>query len=293
MFVKKKLITVLLLIIYSYPLYAQPEVLKLKAELKEFGSDHVMKHASWGFILKNASDNSIIAEINAQKALIPASTLKVVTTSTAMELLGEQYRFSTLLQSNGKLSNDTLYGNIIIKGSGDPTLHSYLFSNSKRDNIIDKWSKRLKQNKIQFIKGYLIADTDAFDDEITPPNWLWTDMGNYYGAGSCGLNFMDNKFSVYFDSNKEQGSSVVIKKITPDIDELEIINEVYAGVEGSGDKAFVYGEAFSYRRVIRGTIPINKIGFEVEGAMPDPALYCMQLFQKSMSNNNSLSLIHI
>jgi len=52
----------------------------------------------------------------------PASTMKLVTSLAAMEMLGPQYRWKTDLFTNGQIQGDTLKGDLLLKGSGDPKL---------------------------------------------------------------------------------------------------------------------------------------------------------------------------
>lgn len=80
-----------------------------------------------GVSIRNCSNQENIIDFNGKKALKPASTLKLVTTATALGILGESYRFETTLGYTGQIRGDTLFGNIIIKGGGDPTLGSWRF----------------------------------------------------------------------------------------------------------------------------------------------------------------------
>jgi len=69
--------------------------------------------------------NKIVASINPETSLVPASSLKLITTLSAIDILGPEYRFETKISYSGKIDPDgTLNGNIYIVGSGDPTLGS-------------------------------------------------------------------------------------------------------------------------------------------------------------------------
>ena len=86
-----------------------------------------MKNSDFSMIVKDLKSGKIIYDYNINKGIIPASTLKIITTSTTLELFGSDYRYETILQYDGKIKNGVLYGNIYIKGSGDPTLGSKYF----------------------------------------------------------------------------------------------------------------------------------------------------------------------
>ena len=64
--------------------------------------------------------------------MAPASCQKIITATTAFELLGQNYTYKTTLGYTGKIVNGVLNGDIIIKGSGDPTLGSWRISKPKK-----------------------------------------------------------------------------------------------------------------------------------------------------------------
>ena len=84
-------------------------------------------------------------------------------------------------------------------------------------------------------------------------------MGNYYGAGACGLTIYDNKYSIYFSSGK-YGEIATVDSIRPEIAGLEIENRVKAD-SISYDNAYIFGAPYSYYRYVRGEIPIHETAF--------------------------------
>lgn len=90
---------------------------------------------------------------NAGKAMQPASIMKLVTTQAALELLGPDYHWVTHVYADGVLSGDTLQGDLIIKGSGDPRFAQE-----------DLWRllRRLRALGVRHISGSLILDRSLF-----------------------------------------------------------------------------------------------------------------------------------
>ena len=255
---------------------------KLNAEIEKLKKDPDLSHATWSLLVKDLKTGEVISDYNSDLSLVPASTLKIITTATALGILGPHYRYETKLEYSGTIDTITgiLKGNLYINGSGDPTLGSELFKEKGDTFITEKWAKLIKAKGIKKINGDVIADASAFDDEMIPHTWIWADMGNYFGAGATGLNFMDNKYAVYFNSGDKPGDSTQIKKIIPAIPGLELTNSVTS--DGRGDNAFIFGTPYNYSRYASGTIPLNKINYEVEGSMPDPALFCAQSLRLSL-----------
>ncbi|MDQ3049161.1 MAG: D-alanyl-D-alanine carboxypeptidase/D-alanyl-D-alanine-endopeptidase, partial [Bacteroidota bacterium] len=256
----------------------------LNKEIENLKKDPDLKHASWSVCVMNSSKDSVIAEYNSHLSLVPASTLKIVTTASALSILGSNFTFETLLQHDGIFDSisGVLKGNLYIKGGGDPSLGSEYFKN-KKDSLstVEKWAIILKKKGIRKIEGAVIADASIFEDNMVPSQWIWGDIGNYFGAGACGLSYSDNKYIVNFRSGAA-GSKTSVNSIQPAVEGLEFINNVTAG--GSEDNAFIFGSQYSYYRMAQGTIPPNKSNYEVEGAMPDPALFCARALEYALKN---------
>lgn len=74
---------------------------------------------SVGIVVQPVDGQKPILALNADMAFHPASTMKVVTTYAALELLGPHYRWKTNAYVTGKLEEGVLHGDLIIKGSGE------------------------------------------------------------------------------------------------------------------------------------------------------------------------------
>lgn len=278
--IKRFLILFLFLsqIIFSY----SQSISKLSIEIEKLKTDEALKHAVWSICVMPVKKDTILAEYNSTISLVPASTLKIVTTGAALSMLGGDFKFETKLQYDGVFDTLTgiIKGNLYIIGGGDPTLESEYFKD-KKDSLstTDKWAELLKKKGIKKIEGAIIGDASIFDDNMIPAQWIWADIGNYFGAGASGLSYHDNKYALYIKSGAV-GSKSLITKTKPEIDGLQMVNNVTSG--GNDDNAFIYGAPYSYYREIQGTIPANKNNYEVEGSIPDPALFCAQSLERSL-----------
>lgn len=92
--------------------------------------------------------------INADTPMNPASVMKLVTTFAGLELLGPAYTWQTELYADGIMQDETLQGNLVIKGYGDPRL-----------NLENFWllTRRLRQTGLREITGDLVLDSSHFD----------------------------------------------------------------------------------------------------------------------------------
>ena len=73
----------------------------LNKEIENLKKDVAMKHATWSVYVINSRTDSVIADYNGNTSLIPASTMKSVSTSAALGRLGSDYVFNTHLQYDG------------------------------------------------------------------------------------------------------------------------------------------------------------------------------------------------
>ena len=88
------------------------------------------KNASVGINIIELGTGESVFELNPEKMLVPASTMKLITSATAFEILGADYKFETKIGYSGKLAkNGELNGDLVIVGGADPALGSEYFPN--------------------------------------------------------------------------------------------------------------------------------------------------------------------
>lgn len=249
------------------------------ASLSEF-MDHLekeryFKNASLSIYVFSEKDNKAILNYHGEKSLISNSIVKVITTATALKVLGEGFQFRTKLLAAGTIKDQTLEGDLVILGDGDPTLGSAHegYNLSDKDQLA-AWALSLKTKGIKEIKGSVVGDASCFEKALSSAAWLWEDLGNYYGAGPCGLNFHENFYTIFFKLGSAIGDLTTIDRIEPAVNNLKIVNEVLSASKGTGDKAYVFGGEFATTQYIRGTLPLDNPFFKIKGCIPNPALFC-------------------
>jgi D-alanyl-D-alanine carboxypeptidase/D-alanyl-D-alanine-endopeptidase (penicillin-binding protein 4) len=272
----------------SYSL-AQTErgIERLVKELDRLDATENMQPASWSFCLKSLKTGEVVVEKNSLKALVPASTMKIILTATALELLGADYTFKTVLEYDGIIDeNQVLQGNLYIKGSGDPTLGAgRIKENPDYLMLMAIWANQIQAAGIKSINGNIIADESVFVPQTVSGEWQWKDLGNYYGAAAQGININENIYRIYFKGGK-QGSNAAISRIEPNLEDVRHTSLVTFGAVGSGDNAFVYAAPYQNERFVAGTIPASANGFYIKGAIPDPARFAAQQLQQALQKLN-------
>ncbi len=261
----------------------QENTLPLENALEQLEKSSFLENGTLVFNLTRIKDSKTIAKKNAQKSIPFASCMKLVSTATALEVLGADFRFATTLEYDGYIQQGVLHGNLYIKGAGDPVLGSNIMSDQHIDRIFPIWVQKIQQAGIQKIKGKIIADESIFPMDITPPEWIWGDMGNFYGAGATALNIFDNQYTLFLQPNATLYQKPQIVRTQPANLDIEFINELKTEATGTGDQSTINGGMFETKRYLNGTIPQGGI-FQVKGSLPNPPLTAVKIFQTYLKN---------
>lgn len=239
----------------------------------------IMKHASLSVSVYNIDKKTPVYSYNSQQSMIPASLVKLFTTAAGFDKLGDDFRFRTTLAYAGEIDKSgTLHGDIYIIGGGDPLLGSYRYRQTMPDTLFATWQKSLSSAGIKAVNGRIYFDESIFDSHSLHDNWLWGDIGNYYGCGVSGLNFHENMFFVHFTPGAKVGYPASVSRTEPAGVVHHIINEVMTGPSKSGDNVVVYGDPESTLRTCSGTVPLDVNSLSVRASMPNPGQACADLF---------------
>lgn len=230
----------------------------------------------WSFYIGPVDADTALYEVNATSGMVPASVMKVVTTGTALSILGPGYRFSTLLQYDGAKNGSTLEGNIFIRGNGDPTLGSESYGSSV-EKVVSNWATAIQALGVDSISGCIIGDAEAFERDMTPGGWCWEDVQSDYGAGPSGLSIHENQFSISLNG----ANGHVSMSYTPKIPGMKLYNQCVCNPSIGKSYAYVTGGPYQFERCVQGEVNGH---LDARGSIPDPALLCAQLLKKELED---------
>jgi D-alanyl-D-alanine carboxypeptidase/D-alanyl-D-alanine-endopeptidase (penicillin-binding protein 4) len=264
-------------------LQAQTLNQKIQTAFNKFKEDDQLKYASFSLTVLNAQTGVPIFEHQKNQGLATASTLKTITSATALDLLGQDFTFKTDVFYSGSILNGVLNGDLIIKGGGDPTLGSWRWEETKKPKIISQILKALQEKGIKKIGGNIIGDASLWDTQSLPVGWIWQDLGNYYGAGTSALCWGENQFDLKFNPSNKVGEEVVLQnKVYPF---LEFQNELKTGNLGTGDDVYAYSAPYTSTVYLRGTYAID-LKKEIGLSLPNPALALAFDVKEFLAGNN-------
>lgn len=251
--------------------------------LSTFVNASNLKYAGVGVKIVDLETGKEVCSHNPNMGLTPASTMKILTTASALEIFGPKYTFKTMVSYSGEINQQgELKGNIIVSGSGDPTLGSeYLYSD--RIAFLKSWQQAVQKAGIKSISGDIIIVDNLYGYEGISCRWIWQDLGNYYASGTYGISVFDNTYRLSLQSGKA-GTQPEILDTEPEIEGLKFENNLKAAANGL-DSAYIYGTPFSYSRHLYGTIPANRQNFTIKGDIPDPGMTLGLAFADQLHTN--------
>ncbi len=245
----------------------------VEALVREMAEAEAFRSGTIGFCLLGEG-NEPLAELRAGRSMIPASTLKLATTATALEVLGPEFRFVTRLRAEGPWDADgVLEGDLFLTGGGDPALKS---------GVLREWAEGLAAEGLREVRGDVLGDARFFPEDILSGAWNWGDVGNYYGAGAAGLNLDHNRYRAVFRPGARAGDAAELLRVEPELYGVRLINGMKTGPEGSGDGGSAYAGAYGMEVRFAGTVPAGVVEFAISGATPDPPQQAASVMREAL-----------
>lgn len=169
--------------------------------LDQLLADPILEGSLVSLTVRDVGTGATLYQRNGHTRLLPASSLKLLTTAAAMDVLGPQYRFSTQVLSNGKLKNGHLDRNLYLRGTGDPSIHAADYHKLAAD---------LAALGIKRISGDLVIDDTAFDTIRLGVDWANDDESSSSAAQISALSLSPN--------NDFDASTVIVTVSAPAIE---------------------------------------------------------------------------
>jgi D-alanyl-D-alanine carboxypeptidase/D-alanyl-D-alanine-endopeptidase (penicillin-binding protein 4) len=163
---------------------------------------------------------------NAHQPLIPASNLKLVTTSAALERFGPDFRFRTMLLLNAE-------GDLILVGDGDPSFGDGEYLKKVGwgiTTVYENWAEQLKSRNITTVRN-VVVDDSVFDETFAHPHWPTDQIHMRYEAGVGGVNLNAN--CVDFSVRSNGPGQLVGYGLEPDTKYVTVRNTCVAGGENA------------------------------------------------------------
>ncbi len=289
----KKVVLYFLVILLACPVPAQIRATKnISRQAKGYAQNIIsdqsqkepLKSSLLGVMAINLKGDTL-AWYNAEQKLIPASTMKTITTGLAIMELGPDYRYPTQIGHSGEIKDGILMGDLYIIGHGDPTIGSKDSIATNVNALFTQWFQFLSDAGIKKINGLVIGDGRWLDGSAEHPDWGWEDLGTYYGAGGNGLCFYRNIVDINVTPGLEVGDSIKMNICYPKTPWIHYIQNCQTDKKGSGNHLSLYNSDLSYHAEMRGTLAKEHYPHKMECSNKFGALTCAYYFCEYLRNN--------
>lgn len=236
----------------------------LAAALDSIFDDTLFASAHWGVEVRSLKTGRTIYAREPGKMVVPASNMKLVTAAAALEALGPDYRYRTRVATAGTVRGGVLQGDLIVFGSGDPTISERFFGDVR--TTFSAWADSLRAHGIQRISGDVIGNDDVFDDVPLGRGWAWDDVEGSYSAEVGGLELNEGFVTVRVEAGSD-GPRVTSHPVAPRWVPIE--SAVTLGAPGSQPSVAIHhGDSVS-AIVVSGALPADAPAVEEEISVRD------------------------
>lgn len=181
--------------------------------------NEAMDGAEVSFMAYDLNSKEVLASSGADRLINPASNAKLITSAAALHLLGPEFRWETEYHATAPIVDGILNGDLIVKGSGDPTV-----VNERLASVADAlYAKGLRK-----ITGRIVVDDSVFDRNLEAKGWeLEEAPDRAYAAPVSGLSLNFNAIGVQILPGKKNRPAVV--RVDPPVSTAHIAGGIRTG----------------------------------------------------------------
>lgn len=179
-----------------------PAVASLRAEIDGLIREPGWRGAAWSIMAVSLERGDTLYAHNPGMALAPASNMKLFTTAAALYYLGPDFRYGTFLMTDGTVADGVLSGDLVVYGTGDPTLSDRFGS---RRSVWQAFADTLLSLGITRVTGDLVGDASYFEGGGTPEGWQESYVNASYAAPSSALSYAENVATVQVAAGAQAG----------------------------------------------------------------------------------------
>ncbi|HWF86059.1 MAG TPA: D-alanyl-D-alanine carboxypeptidase/D-alanyl-D-alanine-endopeptidase, partial [Vicinamibacterales bacterium] len=230
---------------------APPALVTLQHDIDAILAAPALEHGYWGVMIKSLDTHDTLYAVNARKLMMPASNMKIVTLAAAAARLGWAFQYNTKLMTSGAIAAGSLDGDLVVVGSGDPSL-----TDATAPPVFTAWADALEAAGVRTITGRLVGDDRTLGGEPLGMGWSWDDLPDGYAAGVGALQFDENMARVTIVPGNAPGLPAVVT-IAPDATGLVVRNQVTTGAAGSVESIETHRKPGSAELELRGSVAVG------------------------------------
>lgn len=194
-------------------------------------------HETLSVAVVDVDSGDVILDWRADEPRNPASTMKLLTTLVALDVLGPAYRWKTEVFARGELDNGLLDGDLIIKGYGDPFLVT---------ERVWQLLRNVRHAGVEKISGDLLIDDSWFDVGDHDPGAFDKQPLRAYNVAPNALLMNFKVVRYWFEPNPEDGDVAV--RLEPPLDNLRVDNRL--GLANRSCRGFQRGITMTINKAV-------------------------------------------
>ena len=157
----------------------------------------------FGVMVTDALTGRVLLAHNAHQWFVPASNQKILVTAAAWSLLGPDHEFRTELWAAGLIQGNTLEGDLVLVGSGDPSLSGRYWESGTA--ALDALAEQVRAAGIHQVTGSLIVDVSAWDSTTVAPTREVQDLRFQFGSTGGAFAIDEGEFEVIVSGGPSVG----------------------------------------------------------------------------------------
>jgi D-alanyl-D-alanine carboxypeptidase/D-alanyl-D-alanine-endopeptidase (penicillin-binding protein 4) len=248
---------------------------QLQQDLLAITNGPGVSRGTWGVVVEDLSTSERLFELNPRALLVPASTAKLVSLASAVDAVGWDYTFETPLLALGPIVDGTLHGDLVVVGSGDPSI------GGPGGDDFAVWIDGLKRAGIRRIDGRIVGDDDAFEEPRPGAMWAWDDIAYRSGALFGALNLAENRTAVTLRPGAAVGSPLVIT-VDPLAEYRPIVNRTVTGDRRSQALVWPEQRPGEEQLTIAGSLPAGSGPIGLFVSVGNPTLWFVNVLRSRL-----------
>ena len=237
--------------------------------------------AHWGIAVTDAATGQTLVSHNADRLFVPASNAKLVVAAAAAHYLDPDFRYATTLESTGEIVDGVLRGDLVLRGTGDPTI-----SGRYADDMLDipaALADSLRARGIRRIEGAVVADESWWDGDYVRPDWEGYDLLWWYAAPVSALGFNDNAIDFTIAPASPGAPATITWR--PETDFFTFVNRTTTTPAGSRSTLDFTRIAGTDTIIAYGTIAADASRHTEYFAVDDPARYTGTVLREALERH--------
>ena len=246
---------------------------RLTALLESAGTEQAL----WAVFVRSLDKGDVLFAHHGDRLMMPASTMKIITLAVAAERLGWDYSYETRLLSAAAVVDGVLRGDLIVRGSGDPTINTRTGSGTP---AFDAWATTLLEAGITAIDGRVLGDDDLVEDATPGYGWSWDDLPNGYATPAGALHHHDNVALLTIHPGDDAGDDAVIE-VGPPTSGVRVVNRVET-VSPDGETELTLKRTPDGALEVFGAVPASASPVYRTASVQNPTAFFVRALQQTL-----------